>query len=488
MTSTAISKHCLRAGGAIPATFEQASISHFFHRSFRTTQRLAVFLVVAGLLAGCDLFGGGGGNDDPELDATLETVLDDAAQTVHQSSVSAFNMPLSEDYDAIPQDPNNPITEVKVILGERLFHETGLLVDNKLPQGRGTASCASCHHAGAGFQAGRIQGVGEGGMGFGSRGEARINDPSYPIDSLDVQPIRTPTAMNGAYQIVHLWNGQFGARGPNAGTQTQWTVGTPKETNFLGFEGLETQAIAGLKVHRMGSVENSVAATDEVYTKLFAQAFPMDAEPINRENAGLAIAAYERTILSNQAPFQLWLDGDRAAMTDAEKRGAILFFGKARCVDCHNGPALSSMTFYALGMNNLDGPGVYGDGPAAAQGENLGRGGFTGNPEDDYKFKTPQLYNLIDSPFYGHGGNFRSIRSVVEYKNNAVPENSAVPESQLAEEFQPLGLSEEEIDDLVTFIETGLYDGNLKRYVPAALPSGNCQIVADATSITQLGC
>ena len=159
----------------------------------------------------------------------------------------------------------------------------------------------------------------------------------------------------------------------------------------------------------MGSIEESVVATNEVYVKLFDQAFPGEMDPLNRENAGLAIAAYERTLLSNQAPFQRWLDGDLTAMTDAEKRGAVLFFGKAGCVDCHNGPALSSMTFYALGMNNLDGPGVYGDGPAAAEGANLGRASFTGNPADEYKFKTPQLYNLTDSPFYGHGGNFRSV-------------------------------------------------------------------------------
>lgn len=482
MISTA--KQSLRGSESVP---DNIPVFLSFHRSLQLTQRLAVFLVIAGLLAGCDLFGGGG-DDDPELDEQLETVLNDAAQDVHNSNMAAFNMPLSDDFAAIPQDPNNPITEVKVILGQRLYHETGLLTDNVLPQGAGTASCASCHNADAGFQAGRIQGVGEGGLGFGQRGEGRINDPAYQIDQLDVQPIRTPTAMNGAYQIVNLWNGQFGATGPNTGTESQWAEGTPIFTNFLGFEGLETQAIAGLSVHRMGSVEESVVATNEVYTKLFDQAFPGEMDPINRENAGLAIAAYERTLLSNQAPFQRWLDGDLTAMTDAEKRGAVLFFGKARCVDCHNGPALSSMTFYALGMDNLDGPGVYGDGPAAAEGANLGRASFTGNAADEYKFKTPQLYNLTDSPFYGHGGNFRSVREVVEYKNVAIAQNSAVPASQLAAEFQPLDLSEDEITDLTTFIESGLYDGNLQRYVPGSLPTGNCLVVADTQSRSELGC
>ena len=485
MISTA--KQSLRDGASVSAAPEDKRVTFSFHRSLQLTQRLAVFLVVAGLLAGCDLFGGGG-SDDPELDEQLETVLNEAGAAVHNSNMAAFNMPLSDDYASIPQDPNNPITEVKVILGKRLFHETGMLVDNVLPQGAGTASCASCHHAKAGFQAGRIQGVGEGGMGFGERGEGRVNDTNYREDQLDVQPIRSPSAMNGAYQIVNLWNGQFGATGPNTGTESRWTEGTPIFTNFLGFEGLETQAIAGLSVHRMGSVENSVIATNEVYSKLFDQAFPGEMDPVNRENAGLAIAAFERTLLSNQAPFQRWLDGDLTAMTDAEKRGAVLFFGKAACVDCHNGPALSSMTFYALGMNNLDGPGVYGDGPASAEGPNLGRASFTGNAADEYKFKTPQLYNLTDSPFFGHGGNFRSVREVVEYKNEAIPQNSAVPTSQLAAEFQPLDLSDDEITDLVAFIETGLYDANLDRYVPDSLPTGNCLVVADPQSRSESGC
>lgn len=482
MISTA--KHSVRESNASYA-FSDSEHTHSFGLFRRFSQlgtRLAVFLVMAGLLAGCDLFGGG--DDDPEIDEQLEAAI--AAAAPDGESMEFFNMPASDDFNAIPQDPNNPITAAKVELGKLLYHETGLLTNNKLPEGQFTASCASCHNAKAGFQAGRIQGVGEGGLGFGIRGENRINNPNYPIDSLDVQPIRSPTAMNGAYQQVMLWNGQFGAVGPNAGTESQWTVGTPKENNNFGYEGLEIQAIAGLSVHRMGGIENSVAASHMTYTSLFEQAFP--GQNIDREHAGLAIAAYERTLLANQSPFQRWMDGESDAMTEQEKRGAIVFFTKAACADCHNGPALNSMTFYALGMNNLDGPGVYGDGPAASAGENLGRGGFTGVAADNYKFKTPQLYNLTDSPFYGHGGNFRSVREVVEYKNSGIAQNASVPESQLAAQFQPLDLTDDEITDLVAFIETGLYDPNLDRYVPDSLPSGNCLVVNDLQSKSELGC
>jgi cytochrome c peroxidase len=144
------------------------------------------------------------------------------------------------------------------------------------------------------------------------------------------------------------------------------------------------------------------------------------------------------------------------------------------------------MTFYALGMNNLDGPGVYGDFTQADA--RLGRASFTKNDADNYKFKTPQLYNLVDSPFLGHGGNFRSVREIVEYKNVAIPQNAEVPTGQLAAQFVPLGLNSDEITDLVTFIEGGLYDPNLGRYVPASIPSGNCLIVNDAQSKADLNC
>ncbi len=481
MISTA--KHDLRASEVayVHTSGPQDAIpSKSLHQTFRQIQRLALCLVMSGLLVGCDLFSKGD-DSDPSLDELLEETLAAAAPG---QGMDAFVLPESDDFASIPQDPNNPVTAKKVELGQLLYHETGLLTNPTRPEGLYSASCASCHHAAAGFQAGIIQGVGEGGRGFGTDGSQRVNDPNYALEELDVQPIRTPSAMNGAYQIVNLWNGQFGATGPNAGTEDRWTPGTPIATNELGYEGLETQAIGGLAVHRMGLIDSSLAVTHPTYTTLFAEAFP--GQPIDREHTGLAIAAFERTMLSNQAPFQLWLRGNKNAMTDAEKRGAMLFADKAGCVDCHNGPALSSMTFYALGMNNLDGPGVYGDFSQAEA--NLGRASFTGRAEDEYKFKTPQLYNLVDSPFYGHGGNFRSVREIVEYKNAGVPQNAEVPAGQLAPQFQPLGLTQDEISDLVAFIEGGLYDPNLSRYVPASIPSGNCLVVNDTQSQADLGC
>ncbi len=451
------------------------------------TRRLFVVVGLIGFLTGCEVSNTffTNPNASSELDQELEATLMDASGG---AGMEYFQLPGATDLSKIPQDPKNPLTPAKVELGKLLYHETALATNPKHADMAGTYSCAACHHAQGGFQAGRIQGISEGGMGFGVRGEGRVNNPDYAPDELDVQPIRTPTAMNTAYQDVMLWNGQFGGTGTNAGTEAVWSPDGdhPTHTNFLGYEGLETQAIAALAVHRMDFIETSIAATNPTYVALFEEVFP--GQPIDRETAGLAIGAYERTLLANASPWQRWLRGNKNAMTDQEKRGAQLFFGKAQCADCHNGPALSSMTFYALGMADLDPnlPGVYGNIDDAVAEAGLGRASFTGDPADNYKFKTPQLYNLLDSPFYGHGGSFNSVREVIEYKNAAIPDKDVG--GQLAAQFQPLGLSESEIDDLTAFVENALYDPELMRYIPDALPSGNCFPVNDPLARIDLGC
>lgn len=419
------------------------------------------------------------------LDQELETALNNLS---NGQGKSYFVLPTSDELAKIPQDPKNPLTVAKVKLGQLLFHETALASKPKKSEGLNTYSCASCHHAGAGFQAGVKQGIGEGGTGFGTAGEARTKDANYDASMLDVQPLRSPSAMNSAYQQVMLWNGQFGATGPNAGTQANWTVGTPIATNSLGYEGVETQAIAGLTVHRMEV--NTALLSMGGYKAMFDEAFP--SIPTNKrytaEMAGLAIAAYERTILANEAPFQKWLKGDMSAMSDDEKAGAVLFFGKANCGTCHTGPALSSMAFYALGMNDFSGAGVFGVTQEQILEAGKGRGSFTKSATDMYKFKVPQLYNLSNSLFYGHGGNFNSIKDVIAYKNKAVAQNANVPASQLSSEFKALNLSAAEVDQITTFLKKGLYDANLKRYEPSTLPSGYCFPNADAQSKTDQGC
>ncbi len=441
-------------------------------------QKLCAFICLVFLFSSCA--------KDPHsdiLDSELQAAIEAAAQG---KGLEFFLLPASDDFDQIPQDPKNPLTAEKVALGKLLFHESALATNPVKPQATGTYSCASCHFAAGGFQACLTQGISEGGMGFGINGESRVKDPLYEEADLDVQPVRTPSALNIAYQPNILWNGQFGGTHLNIGTETQWEYGTPKATNQLGFEGTETQAIAGLTVHRMDLNENWAALYQ--YKDLFHAAFPgvPDDTLFTKVYAGLAIAAYERTLLANEAPFQDWLKGQHNVMSDKEKRGAIVFFRDANCTACHTGPALNTMAFYGQGMLDLYHQGAFKSSKNSS--ENLGRGGFTKKQEDMYKFKVPQLYNLKDSPHYGHGASMKTIREVVRYKNLAIPENPNVLASALADEFVPQNLTDKQIDDLVAFLTFGLRDPYLKRYEPTSVHSGHCIPLNDPLAKADLGC
>ena len=423
------------------------------------------------------------------LDTELENLL---AKTSNGKGKSFYELPENTDFSKIPQDPKNPLNAAKVELGKFLFHETALGQNPKKAVSFQTYSCASCHHAKAGFQSCVAQGIGEGGVGFGIQGEKRGINTIYKSSEIDVQPVKSPSALNIAYQSIVLWNGQFGAKGLNVGTETSWTKGTPKENNNLGFEGVETQAIAGRDVHRLvidKILMTNIATYKSLYIKAFDEASINDKNKL-KLNGSLAIAAYERTLLANQSPFQQWLKGNLNAMTEQEKEGAKVFFGKGQCFSCHNGPSLANMEFYALGLKDLQN-GNYGTSAAhnvsLTNPEHKGRGGFTGKQEDMFKFKVPQLYNLKDSPFYGHGSSFYDIESLLKYKNAGVAENPQVPANKLSEKFVPLGLSDTEIKNLTAFIKNGLHDPNLMRYVPKKLPSGLAFPNNDKQSVIDLG-
>lgn len=418
----------------------------------------------------------------------LATMID----ALGQQGYANLHMPDPHMLSEIPADPANPLTSDKVNLGRMLFHETALGMDAEEESGMATFSCASCHHAAAGFQAGVQQGLGDGGVGFGVRGEGRVISPEYDPAAIDRQPMRTPTAMNGAFTPVVLWNGQFGAHGPNAGTEANWTEGTPLAVNYLGYAGLETQAIAGLTVHRMAP---DAEFFDHMpgYVALFDAAFPdfPEDERYTVETAGLAIAAYERTIMASESPFQRWLRGEHTAMTDQQKDGAMVFFGAANCGTCHNGPGLTDGGFHALGMPDMPGiedldAGIDTYGLSGGQLA-LGRGGFTGQEGDKHAFKTPQLYNLKDSPFYGHGGTFYNLEDVIRYK---VSGECGKPEAQsfLSADYQAVELTEQQERSLYYFLADALYDGSLDRYVPSSTLSGNCFPNSDPQSSLDLGC
>ncbi len=426
-----------------------------------------------------------GGVSSSELDKELEALLIEAADN---QDITFFMLPASNDYTSIPQDPKNPMTAEKVALGKLLFHETGMSSAPMKDIGKGTYACASCHFASAGFTSGNYQAIGDGGVGFGVNGEGRLKSTLYEDNLPDAPPIRTPSLLNNAYQQNSMWNGMFGATYANEGTESQWAAGGPLEANFLGFEGTETQAIAAMVGHRVPVDTNFLKTTG--YYPLFDAAFPdyPVTQRYNNLTAGLAIAAFERTLLPNEAPFQKWLMGDSDAMTAQQKRGAVIFFGKAACTNCHTGPGFNNNEFHAMGMNDLymvEETTIIAN---AESNENKGRAGFTGKDEDLFKFKVPQLYNLKDNGFLGHGSSKRSVRDFIVYLNNGVKENPNVPDSQLSDHFTPLNLTDTEIDDITIFIEDALHDPNLKRYQPESILSGNCFPFNDPLARDQLGC
>lgn len=418
-----------------------------------------------------------------ELDQELESLIKKSSPT---GNTDYYILPNESDLTSIPQDQKNLLTEDRVELGKFLFFETGFAMGAKKESGMGTYSCASCHIPEAGMRPGSFQGIADGGMGFGLNGEDRRRHPDYIESELDVQSARPLSLVNVAFVKNTFWNGQFGGRGVNEGTEEVWDLLEETEFNHLGFEAIETQNFDGIETHRYTINEELIDAYG--YRELFDSAYPELEDSLRYSNyaGSLALSAYIRTILANQAPFQNWLKGDISALTADEKRGALLFFGKANCSNCHYEENLGSLEFHALGVKDMDQ--IPSFNTSSSDRRNFGRGGFTLKEEDNFKFKVPGIYNAGDAPFYFHGASKRSLEDLIDYKNEAISENERVSQSRISEKFLPLGLTDTEKQQLVAFLEGALRDPDLGRYTPGSLPSGFCFPNNDAQSRIDLGC
>lgn len=421
---------------------------------------------------------------DPIKNPLDKEIIEKLNGLSQSGSYKSFIFPASDHYSALPnQDPRNPVTSQKVALGKLLFHETGLSQKTFLEESRETISCGTCHRANFGFTPGAPQGVADGAVGSAQNRELW---DLFEGDEVDAQGVRPLSVLNVGYQTNTLWSGTFGASGINEGTEDLWD--TPlAEVNHTGLQGIEAQNIEGLKTHRM---EINEKVLDEYgYRVYFDYCFPSipKSERYSLTTASFALSAYLRTLYANQAPFQQWLKGDENALSEQEKRGAVLFLGKANCTSCHSGPAFSSSEFHALGTQDLT---AHDNALNTSLDDerHLGRAFFTQNPDDAYRFKVPQLYNLKDYTHFFHGSSKESIREVIEFKTNAHSENLRVDDSQISEKFRSVHLTTEEVDDLAAFLENALYDSNLERYVPKHVLSGNCIPNNDPVSRWQEGC
>ena len=420
---------------------------------------------------------------DSYRDAKLTKVIE---QISENNALSYYILPSETDYANIPQDPKNPLTAEKVELGKMLFYETGFGADAKFAQGMATYACVSCHIPSAGFRPGTAQGIADGGSGFGVKGEKRVKQSGYREEDMDVQSARPLSLINVAYVTNTFWNGQFGSEGVNEGTEDVWPLLHETDLNNLGFQGIETQNFEGIRAHRYKVDEELI---DELgYRDMFDAGLP-NLNPEERYSlfgASLALSAYIRTILANEAPFQEWLKGDSEAMTSAEMNGALIFFGKARCTNCHYRPNLGSLEFHAIGAKDMYHRPSYN--AFADDRRNLGRGGFTLREEDNFKFKVPQLYNLSDAHFFFHGSSKNTLAEVIDYKIEAVSENPNVSNPILSDKFKPIDLTAKENEELISFLSNALRDPNLERYQPDAIRSGNCFPNNDQQSRLDLGC
>ncbi len=416
-----------------------------------------------------------------------EVVALDVELTQLIGNKDQYILPASNDFASIPQSPVNPLTPEKIELGKMLFFEPKFANEAMRGNHMFTFTCSSCHIVESGFRPGRMQGIADGGFGMGIKGESRTKAPYYMDHEIDAQGARPLATINVAFVENTMWNGSFGSEGHNVGTEDMWGVfdpGTARNHARLGT--LEGQNIEGLIVHRMMYTKEIIEEAG--YKEMFDRAFPdlSEADKYSRTGASFAISAYLRALITNEAPFQLWLRGQNSAMTEQQKRGAIVFFGKAACNTCHFEKNLGSMRFEALGVRDLYERG----GLKTNENDlrNFGRGGFTGRAEDMFKFRTPQLYNMGDSGPYFHGGSKETLEEVVEYFNQGIPENPRVPRHQLTTYLRPLGLSDQEKSDLVEFLRNGLRDPNLERYAPKEVISGMCFPNNDVLSRNDMGC
>jgi cytochrome c peroxidase len=414
-------------------------------------------------------------------------------------------------------------------------------------------TCAGCHSPTNGF--GDTQSIAIGVQNNGIVGPRRAGPRNQR---------RSPMAINAAFFPALMWNGRFNAV---SGDPFNGTLGFvfPQPEGTLRFSGaanaatgvrhlLQAQAhipptelvevggftgTAGTIGSRFDQFDDGhglpVPAPDGTgfrnepirqaalqvlngipkYRRLFHQQFPQvslapDAKPghdIDFYMFGKAIAEFEFSLTFANAPVDQFARGRHDALRPSEKRGALLFFGKAGCVSCHGVSGRSNemfsdfkehvagvpqiAPFFGVGESNM----IY-DGPG--EDEDFGLEQITGNPADRYKFRTPPLRNIALSPAFFHNGAFTRLDDAIRHHLDVFesaraydPRAAGVdrdlrmrlgPIEPVLDRLDPLlrtpiALKRAELNDLVRFVSDGLLDErarreNLCRLVPESVPSG----------------
>lgn len=359
---------------------------------------------------------------------------------IYSCQSSGLEVNPEETIGALPQnvlDPaDNPRTPEKIALGKMLFYDPVL-------SGNKDVACATCHHPQFGYTDGLDLPIGVGGVGQGSA--RRFQSGS----DIPFTKRNTPTLLNVAFN------------GMNA--QGQYNPATAPMFYDLRAASLEAQSllpIAALEEMR-GRVFTEGNAIDSVLARLRAipayrtafQSVFGGSNAVTAQNLGRAIAAYERTLLANNAPYDRYMRGDRTAMTEAQKRGMVLFIQNG-CNTCHSGPMFSDYKTHVLGVADN----------AKLKTPDKGQA-------DQHAFRTPTLRNIALTAPYMHNGSQQSLASVLSFYDqirDGVQLNANVSTSQLDSLLRPrVTLS----NDVVEFLNA-LTDESFDKSVPTSVPSG----------------
>jgi cytochrome c peroxidase len=387
-------------------------------------------------------------------------------------------------------------------LGRLLWYDTitGLNDDN---------TCAGCHSPTNGF--GDTQSIAIGIDNNGLVGPHRAGPRNMR---------RTPMVINTAFFPKLMWNSRFASlsgdpfdnsagfqfpppEGRSLSNQPHLLVAQAfippterTEVAGFGFPG-DNEAIRAEVLKRLNSVP--------AYRKLFGKIFPevKSGGPITFDMFGKAIAEFEFTLTFANAPIDRFARGERNALTEDEKRGALLFFGAARCSSCHSVAGQSNEMFsdfqdHVIGVpqiapqvtnNAFDGPGA---------NEDFGKEQITGDPNDRYKFRTSPLRNVAVQAEFMHNGAFTNLEDAIRHHLDvtASARRYSPASQQLAADLSgprgpiepvlaridpilatPIALTDEEFDQLVAFVRNGLLDPrakpeNLRKLIPKSVPSG----------------
>ena len=296
-----------------------------------------------------------------------------------------------------PVPADNPMTQAKVELGHRLFYDADLSVD-------GTLSCAGCHGQHRAFSESNATHP-------GVRGVAGRRN--------------VMTLSNVGYFSALTW-GDPGLRSLEAQVLVPTLGEHPIE---MGMKGQEAEL-----ARRLGA--------DACYRRMFAEAFPDRRGAIGMDTVALALAAFERTLVSFGS------DYDRGVLSDAAKRGRGLFFGPdLKCASCHAAPLFTDAAaadpvaaFHAIGP---------------ADGRDRGLAEVTGKPGDAGRFRTPSLRNVALSPPYLHDGSARTLSDAIRRHEAAA------------------GLGDADMASLIAFLDS-LTDQAFVTDPKFALPKTRC--------------